>query len=129
MSDGLETVELLLRESVFGLYSGIQPGITTAEGRIAQWCEWFEAPPKLEYGDEPDEDEIELTDESFQWMNESGASFDWIFLGDANGMAHAFKKRWDAARPFIDILSKLYERDMAAYRASREVLRVLPSAS
>ena len=64
-----------------------------AEERIRQFAEWFdlEVPP-IEYDPEDVAGGPLLTDELFAWISDNGASFDWIFCGDAKGMATAFRR-------------------------------------
>lgn len=67
--------------------------------RIVQHCEWFGTPqPKLKIRS----GKIYLTDELHDWMRESGASFDWIFCGDAQGMASEFRKSCEDQRRLIE---------------------------
>ncbi len=56
--------------------------------RIAQFCDWFEVqPPKLKTR----MGKVYLTDELAAWLDDTGASYDWIFLGDAKGMSAAYR--------------------------------------
>lgn len=67
--------------------------IATCEGRIAQFCEWFDLPlPDFKF-DPEEPTAILLTDDLVQWTYDAGASFDWIFVGSAKAMASDFRKR------------------------------------
>lgn len=76
--------------------------------RITEWCEWFDiAPPKLKTR----KGEVYLTDELHAWMMAAGASFDWIFRGDAKAMAAAYRR---------DLFARLDAGDKAAAQAEED---------
>ena len=77
--------------------------LATAEQRIAAWSTWFNVPaPTLKHED----GDILLTDELYEWILSSNASFDWLFLGDPHGMAAAFKREEERTRPMRQLLAK-----------------------
>lgn len=70
--------------------------------RIAEWCAWFDlAPPKLRVR----KDSVYMNDELWQWLRNSGTSFDWVFCGDARSMAHIFRQRELETMKFNELLS------------------------
>lgn len=77
----------------------------TAE-RITQWCEWFDLEmPALRKSNGG----ILLTNELMDWMRMSGASFDWIFSGDAKGMAIAYREKHKGQENALKLFSGLDE--------------------
>ena len=57
--------------------------------RLAQFCAWFElTPPRLKVA----RTGVCRTDELAVWVQSVGISWDWLFLGDAHGMAQAFRR-------------------------------------
>ncbi|MFN3824100.1 MAG: hypothetical protein ACK4RN_08990 [Pseudorhodobacter sp.] len=70
---------------------GSDTGISDADlirARIAEHCEWFDlTPPKLKVR----KGSVYLTDELHDWMQESGASFDWMVCGEVKAMAAAYR--------------------------------------
>lgn len=66
---------------------------TTQAERVAAWCCWFGYDlPKLDFDDE-DPATLLLTDDLLKWAHESGASLDWVILGDARGLARPFHEK------------------------------------
>lgn len=60
------------------------------KARIAQFCGWFDVePPKLRIR----KGEVYLTDEFIAWFRATGASIDWIVLGDVRPMAATVRKQ------------------------------------
>lgn len=62
----------------------------TMEGRIAQWCAWFDAPqpdPSWRAGGEDAEGVL------LDWCSDAGASIDWVLRADPRGMAQLWRER------------------------------------
>jgi hypothetical protein len=60
------------------------------KARIAQICTWFDvAPPKMQICRKG----VTLSNDLVQWASSNGVSLDWLFLGDVQGMAVAFRQK------------------------------------
>lgn len=62
----------------------------TMEGRIAQWCAWFDVPPPdptWRTGGPAAEGVL------LAWSRDAGANLDWIVCGDPRGMARVWRAR------------------------------------
>lgn len=69
----------------------------TMEGRIAQWCDWFDVPaPDLSWRTGGEAGEGLLLD----WSRDAGANLDWIICGDPCGMARLWREREVGLRQF-----------------------------
>lgn len=88
------------------------PQRTQAE-RVAAWCNWFghDLPPLAFDDDEPDA--LLLTDDLLKWAHESGASLDWVILGDAKNLAHAFHEKHASTRRLADMVVQLDDWEQA----------------
>ena len=92
----LPAVGLAPAAAVAGLPETEAAEAASTESRIRQFAEWFHLEvPSLVFEPNKPEQPI-LTDELFAWINDNGASFDWIFFGDAHGIAATFRKRYAA---------------------------------
>lgn len=78
------------------------------KARIAQWCDWFslDAPKvRTRLGS------VYLTDQLANWMDESSASFDWIFCGNPKGMAVVFHQAMEANKQAIPAIQAFDETE------------------
>lgn len=76
----------------------------TMEGRIAQWCAWFDvAPPDLSWRTGGEAAEGVLLD----WSRDAGANLDWIILGDPRGMARLWREHEANLREFKAVVLPL----------------------
>lgn len=74
------------------------------KARIAEWCEWFDLDmPSLRTR----KGQILLTDPLADWLKSSGASYDWIFLGDAKGLAIGYRNEHTKAEPIVRLTAAL----------------------
>ncbi len=76
----------------------------TGRDRIEQFCGWFELDlPKLRYR----KDYPVMNDALRDWLDESGASLDWIWAGDAKCMAAAYRRAHQNKKEFQEALVAL----------------------
>lgn len=85
----------------------------TMEGRIAQWCAWFDvAPPAPSWRTGGEAAEGVLLD----WSRDAGASLDWIILGDPRGMARLWRDREVGLREFKEAVVPLDAAELKLLR-------------
>lgn len=83
---------------------GKKPLPCAAAERVAQFCEWFDLEvPKLRRMN----GQLIWNDDFHNWMTESGASFDWIVLGDARSMAATARRVYLQEREVMEICRQL----------------------
>jgi hypothetical protein len=97
-------------------------GLHSLEHRISAWCEWFGLDElKLKRNRKG---QVLLNDDLVAWLYASGTSFDWIVVGDARGMAAAFRKSERDLRQFEDVLKRFDDTEqqllLDALKASQE---------
>lgn len=81
----------------------------TMEGRIAQWCAWFDVPPPApswRTGGEAAEGVL------LDWSDDARANLDWIILGDPRGMARLWRDREVGLREFTEAVLPLSAAEM-----------------
>ena len=80
--------------------------------RIASFCNRFEvAAPKIKTR----KGEVYLTDELMKWVGDTGASIDWIFLGDPMPMAAAYRKEQLSLSDVLGVMRKLDPEESAMF--------------
>jgi hypothetical protein len=82
-------------------------------GRIAAFCKHFNVDPpgklKVRKG------AVYLTDDLLAWLKFTGASIDWILLGDPLCMAATYRQKWAEDQEVIGALRKLSDDEVALF--------------
>lgn len=91
----------------------------TMEGRIAQWCAWFDVPPPApswRTGGEAAEGVL------LDWSRGAGANLDWIVLGDPRGMARLW---WDHEANLRQFKAVVLQLDVAELKLLTGIARLI----
>jgi hypothetical protein len=82
-----------MTETPFPAVGDISPEAVRA--RMAEFCDWFgEEPIKLKVR----AGSVYMTDDLLEWLTDTGASIDWICLGEVRGMASTYRDNYGVAR-------------------------------
>lgn len=101
--------------------------------RIAAFCKQFEVDPpgklKVRKGG------VCMTNELLAWFKFTGASIDWILLGDPMCMAATYRKKWAEDQELIGALShlddtecRMFTEALEGWRAAVEARRAAATA-